>query len=231
MSKRVAILQSNYIPWKGYFDLINGVDEFIYYDDVQYTKNDWRNRNRIKTHAGVQWLTIPVRQESLEQKICEVKVAQANWAEKHWRTLLMNYAKAPHFKELQPRFEAFYGRIDSEFISRINQDAISFVCGLMGITTKLSSTEDYRFSTGKNERLVDLVSQAGGTEYVSGPAARSYLDEDLFREAGISVSWMDYSGYREYPQLFPPFEHGVSVVDLLFNTGALAPTYLKSYKA
>ncbi|CAN5633143.1 WbqC family protein [soil metagenome] len=230
MSKKVAVLQSNYIPWKGYFDIINRVDEFIFYDEVQYTKNDWRNRNKIKTQSGVQWITIPVRQESLDQKICDVKVSLSNWAEKHWRTLVTNYSKAPCFKDFRHQFEEFYSGIKTEFISEINQQTILFVNKMMNIKTVISSSHDYKLIEGKNERLIDLIFQAGGTEYISGPAAKSYIDENLFREAGIKIEWMDYTGYREYNQLFPPFEHGVSVVDLLFNEGNRAITYLKSYQ-
>ena len=229
MSKKIAVLQSNYIPWKGYFDIINSVDEFIFYDEVQYTKNDWRNRNKIKTQNGVQWLTIPVRQESLDQKISEVKVSMQNWAEKHWRTLVTNYAKANAFKTYRDRFEKFYSGIATEYVSEINQQAIAFINGLLNIKTVITNSTAYTLSKGRNERLLDLILQAGGTEYLSGPAAKTYIDENLFREAGVKITWMDYSGYREYQQLFPPFEHGVSIVDLILNEGDNARLYLKSH--
>ncbi|MEO8085334.1 MAG: WbqC family protein [Bacteroidota bacterium] len=229
MSKKVAVLQSNYIPWKGYFDIINSVDEFIFYDEVQFTKNDWRNRNKIKTQNGVQWITIPVRQESLDQKICDVKVSLPNWAEKHWRTLITNYSKAPGFALFRQPFEEFYKGIKTDLLSEINQQAIRFINNVLNINTRISSSKDYSLIEGKNERLVDLICQAGGTEYISGPAARSYIDENMFREAGIKLSWMDYSGYSEYNQMFPPFEHGVSVVDLLFNEGGNASRFMKSF--
>jgi hypothetical protein len=230
MSKKVAVLQSNYIPWKGYFDIINSVDEFIFYDEVQYTKNDWRNRNKIKTQNGIQWITIPVRQESLDQKICDVKVSFPGWAEKHWRTLVTNYSKAPCFNYFRQPFEKFYSGIKTESISEINQQAIRFVNSLLNIKTQVTTSRTYKLMEGKNERLVDLIRQAGGTEYWSGPAAKSYLDEHLFHEAGIKIKWMDYSGYKEYHQLFPPFEHSVSIVDLLFNEGSDASKFMKSFE-
>lgn len=230
MPKKVAVLQSNYIPWKGYFDIINSVDEFIFYDEVQYTKNDWRNRNKIKTQNGVQWLTIPVRVESLDQKISEAKVSMHNWADKHWRTLVTNYSKANAFKQYRDRFEKFYAGITSEYLSEINQQAIAFINSLLNIQTMITNSTQYNLSEGRNERLLDLILQAGGTEYFSGPAAKSYIDENLFNEAGVKITWMDYSGYKEYNQLFPPFEHGVSIVDLIFNEGDNAITYLKSHR-
>src|SRR4051812_22240537 len=106
--KKVAILQSNYIPWKGYFDLINMVDEFIIYDDVQYTKNDWRNRNKIKTPNGLLWLTIPTRQLSLSQKIIDTQIADNHWNKKHLSTIKQFYSKAPFYKLYQSFIEELY---------------------------------------------------------------------------------------------------------------------------
>jgi hypothetical protein len=229
-SKKVAILQSNYIPWKGYFDLINSVDEFILYDEMQYTKNDWRNRNKIKTAQGASWLTIAVRQESLHQKINETFVFDPKWNIKHWRTLAQTYSKAPFFRDYKDEFESLYSQEGLTNLSQINYQFIDLICKLLGIKTKLSWSTDYELGEGKTERLVKLVKDAGGTEYVSGPAARDYIVADLFADADVKLSWMDYSEYPEYQQLGPaPFEHGVSIVDLLFNTGPEAPSYMKSF--
>jgi hypothetical protein len=228
--KKVAILQSNYIPWKGYFDMINSVDEFIFYDEMQYTKNDWRNRNKIKTPQGSAWLTIAVRQENLQQKINETEVFDQKWAIKHWRTLAQTYAKAPYFREYKDVFEALYNTPDFTNLSQINYAFIKAICEQLGIRTKLSWSTDYVLGEGKTERLVQLVRDAGGAEYVSGPAARDYLQADLFAAANIKLTWMDYSGYPEYQQLGPaPFEHGVTALDLLFNTGPNAPQFMKSF--
>lgn len=225
--KKIAILQSNYIPWKGYFDIINQVDEFIFYDDVQYTKNDWRNRNKIKTVNGPLWLTIPVRQENLSQKINETKVSQDNWALKHWKSISLNYSKAPFYNQYKDKLEEFYSKINTLFLSEINRQAIELINSILGITTVLTSSSDYKLIEGKNERLIDLILQAGGTHYLSGPSARDYINEDLFKSAGIEISWMNYSGYPEYPQLHPPFDHAVSVFDLILNTGPDAKKYMK----
>jgi len=225
--KVVSIVQSNYIPWKGYFDLIGLADEFILYDDVQYTKNDWRNRNQIKSPQGLQWLTIPVRQSNLAQLIRDTKVADLRWARKHWNAVVGSYARSAFFPEYKDRFEELYLNCQEEFLSKINHRFLTAICECLGIKTKISWSMDYTLIEGKTERLVDLVRQAGGNIYLSGPAAKSYLNEDLFAEAGIELRWMDYSGYLEYRQLFGTFQHGVSVLDLLFNEGAKAPQFMK----
>ena len=230
-SKKVAILQSSYIPWKGYFDLINQVDEFILYDDAQYTKNDWRNRNIIKTAQGPQWLTIPVRQARLGQTVRDTKVADARWAGKHWASVSQNYSKASHFGELGPRFEQLYLSMDSEYLSDVNYQFIRAVNESLGITTRIRWSSEFELVEGRTERLIGICKQAGATEYVSGPAAREYFDMALARREQIEVSWMDYSGYPEYEQLHPPFDHKVSILDLLFNVGVSARQYMKSFAA
>lgn len=226
--KKVAILQSNYIPWKGYFDIIGSVDAFVLYDDMQYTKNDWRNRNKIKTQNGLQWLSIPVRQENLHQKINETKITDPKWNINHWRSISQSYAKAPHFKAYKERFEALFLEAKSEYISNINRHFIEAINAMLGITTKIYDSREFVLSEGKSERLLALCQELGATTYLSGPAARDYLDEKIFTEVGIDVKWMDYGGYKEYHQLFPPFEHGVSVIDLILNEGENAKNFLKS---
>lgn len=229
MGKKIAILQSNYIPWKGYFDIINQVDEFILFDDAQYTRNDWRNRNKIKAQSGSQWLTIPV-QRDFGQKIRESKVENGDWAEKHWKSIKNNYAKAAHFSDNSKLFEGLYAECASEpYLSKINHRFITVICTELGIQTKISWSMDYEIGEGKTERLVSMCQQAGGSEYLSGPAAKDYLDEGAFAAAGIKLAYIDYGGYPEYPQLFPPFMHEVSILDLIFNAGPDAPKYMKSF--
>jgi hypothetical protein len=228
MSRKVAILQSNYIPWKGYFDLLNSVDDFIFYDEVQYTKNDWRNRNRIKTAQGVQWLTIPVRQERLTQKISETQVSDPAWGARHWRTLAQAYARAPYFEQYRSDLERLYAADESR-LSAINQRFIRAIQGWLGCETQLHSAADFAVDGDRTARLVQLVQAVGGTEYVTGPAASAYLDAEQFARAGISLTWMSYEGYPEYPQLHGLFEHRVSVLDLLLNTGPAARRYMLSF--
>lgn len=226
--KKVAIVQSNYIPWKGYFDMIAAVDEFILFDDMQYTRRDWRNRNQIKTPQGAQWLTIPVSVKGkYHQKIRETEIEGTDWAETHWKSLVLNYSRAPHFKEVAEWLESLYLGGLSVNLSQLNRSFIEAICGYLGIDTKISNSWDYNLADGKTERLADLCAQAGGTEYISGPAAKDYIDPPVFSERGIKLSWFDYEGYPEYPQLWGEFAHGVTILDLLFNCGKDSPRFMR----
>lgn len=224
--KSVVILQSNYLPWKGYFDLIHDADLFIFYDDLQYTKNDWRNRNKIKAVGGVEWLTIPIGAQN-SRLICEVEIKDATWQVKHWKTLLQNYRACPHFSRYQPFFEdCFLGR-EWKNLSELNQYLIRQISGrFLGITTTFQDSRQYELSGQRQQRLLDLLGKAGATRYISGPAAKSYISPEHFAESGIELAWKDYSGYPVYAQRFPPFVHGVSILDLLFNVGPSAPDYI-----
>ena len=227
---RVAVLQSNYLPWKGYFDIIQAVDEFVFYDDVQYTKNDWRNRNRIKTAQGVQWITVPTGSD-LDRCIDQVELPDAHWQAKHWKTLQQSYARAPHFERYRPFFEDVYLARRWTRLAELNRYLIEHIAReFLGIGTQFRDAREFTLAGHKSERLLDLVRQLGTTTYVSGPSARDYMDLDAFTEAGIAVEFFDYSGYPEYPQLHPAFEHGVSIVDLLFQTGPDAPRYIWGWR-
>jgi len=231
MGKRVAIVQSCYLPWKGYFDLIRLVDEFILYDDVQYTSRDWRNRNQVKSPTGRIWLTVPVHVERAhEQLIQEVQVSDQAWRRKHWKTLVHCYARAPHFRAYADRIEALLLEGDEIYLSRINHHLLGGICGLLGIGTRLRWSTDSRGEGSKTERLVSLCRQAGATTYLSGPSAQAYIDVAQFAAAGIALEYMDYEGYPEYEQLYPPFEHHVSFVDLLFHTGGDARRCMKALR-
>jgi len=232
MTKRVAIVQSCYIPWKGYFDLVNEVDHFLLYDDAEYSKNTWRNRNRAKTANGTKWLTIPVAHSGRsKQRIDEVRVSDPRWRERHWKTLRQSYARAPHFERYAPELEELYLRESDELLSVINRRFIEHLCALLGIETTLSSTSELPIEGASTERIVALCRAVGADVYLSGPAARGYLELGQFEQAGIQVDWMDYGGYPIYPQLHPPFDHAVSVLDLLFSVGPDAPSHLKSFRA
>jgi len=199
MEKRVAIVQSCYIPWKGYFDLINGVDEFILYDDV---------------HVKVKG--------RYHQEIRDVVVSDGKWPDRHWKTIYRNYARAPYFEATRSVLDNLYTECgDETHLSRINFRFLRAIAELLGIETRITWSMDYGpVVEGRTERLVHLCSQAGASEYLSGPAAKAYLDESLFREQGIRVCWMDYGGYPDYDQLFsPPFIHEVSIIDLILNEG------------
>ncbi len=228
--KKIAILQSNYIPWKGYFDLINMVDEFVLYDTEQYTRRDWRNRNKIKTMHGVLWLTIPVAVKGkFDQKINETKISDNKWCKKHWTSLNNNYAKTKYFNHYQNIFESLYTENSEIYLSKINHQFIKTVNKILGIKTKITWSADYETKGEKTEKLLSICKQVGATEYITGPAAKKYFDEKLFEQENIKVTWMDYSNYSEYNQLFPPFEHGVSILDLIFNEGENATKFMKSF--
>lgn len=233
MEKWIACIQTNYIPWKGYFDFINLVDEFILLDDVQYTRRDWRNRNKIKTAQGLQWLTIPVKVKGkYNQLVHEVEIKDDSWTKTHLKSLQHNYAHAPYYAEYIDTLQDLYTTASSTSLSEVNHHFIKALCELLGIETKLSWSMDFDYDTENieaNERIVSLCKQTGATHYLSGPAAKGYIDDELFVREGIQLVYMDYSDYAEYPQLFPPFEHPVSVLDLLLNTGADANKYLKSF--
>jgi hypothetical protein len=224
-----AILQSNYIPWKGYFDIINRADKFIIYDSVQYTKNDWRNRNKIKTPAGPQWLTIPVIQEALAQSIQRTRVAGSHWRKKHWKSIVQNYNQAPFFKDYKDHFEDLYSDSRLHSLSKINLEFIKRINNILGITTEILDSTDFDVSGDKSQRLIEICRQAGIDHYISGPAAKAYLDEALFMSHYIRLSYVSYDGYPEYPQLYPPFDHNVSVLDLIFNAGPRSNLYMKSF--
>lgn len=223
--KKIAIVQSNYIPWKGYFDMIAAVDEFILYDDMQFTKNDWRNRNKIKTPQGINWLTVPVGQ-NIRRLIKDVRL-DGDWQQKHWKSLAANYRRAPFFNEIASWLEPLYIEQSYTLLSEMNRIMIEAVCRYLHIGTIISSSSDYTLADGKTERLLDLCMQAGGTEYISGPAARDYMDESIFEHASIRLTWFDYEGYPEYPQLWGEFVHGVSILDLLFNCGRNSGKYMR----
>ncbi|MBA2710854.1 MAG: WbqC family protein [Tatlockia sp.] len=224
-------MQSNYIPWKGYFDMIAAVDEFIIYDDMQFTRRDWRNRNQIKTSQGTQWLTVPVKVKGKYfQTIRETEIDGESWKQNHWKSLLQNYRRASHFDEIANWLEPIYLKNSYTHLSILNLNLIESFCDYLGIKTIIKNSWDYKLTEGKTERIVNLCKQAGASEYISGPAAKDYIEEEYFIKENIKLSWFDYSGYDEYPQLWDGFIHQVSILDLLFNCGKNSPTYLKHLK-
>ena len=229
-AKRIAIVQSNYIPWKGYFDLIHAVDEFVLLDSVQYTRRDWRNRNRIKTPQGLQWLTIPVATKGRYlDAICNIEVSDPGWTERHWRSIAANYARAPHFRRLAPALEDLFLRCHETRLSGINRHFLAGLCTLLGIDTPLTWSSEYPMADGQTDRLVSICRAAGASIYLSGPSAAAYIEPEKFAAAGVALEYFSYDGYPEYDQLYPPFEHGVSIVDLLLAQGPDARRYMLTF--
>lgn len=228
---KIAILQSNYIPWKGYFDMIHMVDEFVLYDDMQYTKRDWRNRNLIKTQLGIKWLTIPVVTKGrFEQKIRETEIVSSKWCMEHWKSIQVNYAKAPCFDIYADRILEIYKKCqDEKYLSRVNYLFLTEICSILSISTKISWSWDYTLYEGKTEKLVGICVQAGAEVYLSGPAAKDYIVPEIFEKSGIRLEYMDYANYKVYPQLYGEFTHSVSILDMLFHLGEKTYQYMKSF--
>lgn len=227
--KKIAILQSNYIPWKGYFDLIAYVDEFILYDEVQYTRRDWRNRNQVKTSQGIQWMTVPVLAKGkYHQKIIDTEIDGFQWKKNHWKLLELNYRNAKYFNEISEWLKPLYFSEHHVNLSNLNLCFIRAICNYLKVNTPITYSSDYQLNaTDKTERLVNLCDLAGADEYISGPSAKSYINEDCFKQKDIKLTWFEYVGYPEYPQLWGEFVHGVTILDLLFNCGQDSHLYMR----
>ena len=226
----VVILQPSYIPWRGYFEQIFRVDLFVFCDDVQYDKRGWRNRNQIKTPKGKQWLTIPVYSRGAQIEnipINQIRIAwDRPWNEHHLKTLQHAYAKAPYFEHYLPLLEVFYQRRD-EFLADFTIDFTVALARELGNTkTRFMRSSEIPNITGKKtDLLIQILQTVGGTHYLTGPLAKDYIEPEKFEEAGITLEYMEYS-YPEYPQLYPPFDPQVSILDLLFMTGPEAASYI-----
>jgi len=222
---KVGILQSNFLPWRGYFDFIREVDLFILHDDLQYTKGDWRNRNKIKTPHGAQWITVPVHYDHTDQLIEETTIdASKPWARNMLNKIRNSYLKAPHF---EPFFSELSNLLlePAASISDLNLRLIKWTCSHLEIETPITFSRQYNPQGAKTERLIGILKQVDATIYLSGPAAQAYLEPELFKQAGIFLEYKKYD-YPEYEQLYRPFESAVSVIDLLFMLGGNAKVYL-----
>jgi len=230
MSKIVGMTQSNYIPWKGYFDYINSVDEFYFYDDVQYTKQDWRNRNKIKTPKGIEWLSVPAGSKTRNRLICDVEIKQHDWQKSHWGKIIQNYRDAKYFSDYKEFFEDIYLTNTWTNLSDMNQYIIKKIArDILGITTKFGDSREFGLSGVKEERYIPMLKEIKCTTFISGPSAKSYLTEEDMEKEGIELRWMEYNGYPEYSQLYPPFEHSVSILDLIFNEGPNMKDFMLSF--
>lgn len=228
--KRVAVLQSSYIPWKGYFDIIHDVDTFIFYDDVQFTYQDWRSRNRVIANGKPVWMTVPTGSD-IKRLINEVTLTNPSWQKKHWSTIRHAYTASPHFRDHSETFEKIYLETDWTSLSEMNQFLIKTIAkDVLGITTEFRDSLEFHATGSKLDRLIDLLVKAGATQYLSGPAAKSYIDPIRFKEAGIQLEYKDYSGYPQYRQQSESFEHAVSVLDLLFNAGPASSDYIWGWR-
>ncbi len=214
----VAIHQPQYLPWLGYFDKIRRADVFCFLDDVQYKKNDWQNRNRIKTVRGWQWLTVPVHYR-YPQKICEVTINNAgNWKNKHLQALISNYSRAPFFSDYREIFEQAYSA-NWESISDLNIFLVKRLGTALGLGHKpYVKSSDFELSDDPTNRLVDICRELKADTYLSGQDGVKYMNMDSFSRRGIGVIIQDFQ-HPAYPQVFGAFQSHMSVVDLLFNCG------------
>lgn len=217
-----VILQPSYIPWRGYFHQIQKADLFVFYDDVQYDRHGWRNRNRIKTPAGPKWLTIPLRSTGARPQdtlICDMQISpEGNWSNTHLETLRHSYARAPYFARYRPMLERWYANAPNALADFAITTTVELAAELGIANTRFVRSSTLACEGSKTERLLAILQKVGAKHYVSGPAAKDYLDVVTLNAAGISVEWMVYD-YPEYPQLFPPFDPQLSALDLLLNTG------------
>jgi len=225
----VVILQPSYIPWRGYFHQIQKADVFVFYDCVQYDDRGWRNRNKIKTKQGSQWLTIPVNSKGVQTLGTPIKdiriVGDSLWHKKHLAALHLNYARAPFLSDSLPLLEEFYARKDdllADFTCAFTEALARF----LGIThTQFVRSSSLPANGAKSDRLLSILTHLGATHYISGPSARDYMELDKFAAAGITVEFMNY-GYPEYPQLHGAFDPHVSILDLILNTGTQASSHI-----
>jgi len=217
-----VILQPSYIPWRGYFDQIFRADLFIFYDDIQYDKHGWRNRNRIKTAQGKQWLTIPVHSTGATDgiPIKQIKIDWSKpWARSHWKALTSAYSKAPFFHLYKEMLVQYYDRRD-EFLADFTVDFTIALAREIGIsqTRFMRSSGILGVDGQKTDRLIQILKHVGASHYISGPSAKDYLEEEKFVAAGISFEYMTYD-YHQYQQFYPPYDPQVSILDLLFMNG------------
>ncbi len=226
--KKIAIVQSNYIPWKGYFHIINKVDHFVFLDTAQYTCRDWRNRNLIKTPNGEKWLTVPT-DGTQSKKINEVIIDNStNWQNDHYQALKHNYSRCKFFKDYIPMLEEIYIKMEWTNLSELNQYLIRKIAKTLNIDTQFHNSNEFILPPGKNEKIISIIHKIGGIHYVSGPSAKNYINPELFEINSIKVEFMDYSNYLQYPQPWNEFVHGVTILDLLFCTGSQAAKYIWS---
>jgi len=224
-----VIIQPSYIPWRGYFHMIQRADVFVFYDDVQYDKRGWRNRNKIKTPQGAQWLTIPVHNKGAQSEDLPINEIEINWDapwnKKQWATIKQNYQKAPFFAKYAPLVESLFERHD-QLLADLTIESTILLAKELGINdTQFVRSSSLEMAGQKTERLISVLQKVGAKHYISGPSARDYMQPELFEEAGITFEYQVYD-YPEYAQRYPPFDGQVSILDLLFNEGPQASDFI-----
>jgi len=217
-----TILQPTYLPWIGYFEMIDLSDVFIVFDHVQFERKSWQQRNKIKTANGVVGLTLPVQKASQEAKISEIKIFYqcGNPLEDHWKTIELAYKKAPYFEKYKAQFEKIYSQ-KYILLRDLNVELIRKICDILGIKTKIILSSDLHLDDdgmGKTEKVINLCKIQGITDLYDAKGAEGFLDRTLFEKSGISIEFQEFLPSK-YPQLWGEFVPYLSVIDLLFNEG------------
>ncbi len=218
---RVAVSQSNYVPWLGYFCLIRDVDVFVIYDTVQYTKDDWRNRNIVITRDGPKWLTIPVKKKGkFGQTILETEVLDGRWAQRHWKTLEHSYTRAPGMLRFGDDLANLYlAAAQTALLHDINVTFLRWALTALGIETKIVMAHELALIGDRKQRLISICEQLGAATYVSAPAAKAYLADDDFAGTGIDLQWYNYSHVPQYTGFNGVGDQPASVLDALMSLG------------
>lgn len=229
--KKIAILQSNYLPWKGVFEMMNQVDSFVFLEDVQYTEQDWRNRNIVKTNDGDKWIVVPVKNSGKNgQLICEVEIDnRSNWQMKHFNSFQMNYGRAPYFKRYKWMLEYIYLNHKWYSLNELNIYIIKLIANELNINTEFINSTLLNATGTKDDRIIEICKKLNASEYLSGPAAKNYIISEKFKKENIKVEYINYE-YPIYKQMYEPFNHYVTIFDLIFNCGPDAAYYIWGWR-
>jgi hypothetical protein len=225
--KTIVILQPGYLPWLGFFDQLYNADVFVYYDDVPYDKQGWRNRNRIKSTSGIQWLTVPVLTTGrFGQLNNEVEIDQRkDWTRKHIITVKQSYSKSPFIKEYLPELEDALQQ-NWQYLIDLNKYLVEMVCRWLNIKTEIVNSSALNIHGQRSERLLKICQHFNATHYLSGDAAKNYLDEELFNKNKVNILWQNFQ-HPVYKQCHESFEPYLSIIDLVFNEGKRSKLVLK----
>lgn len=222
---KAVILQPTYLPWMGYFGMIDLADIFVFLDDVQFEAQSWQQRNRIKTSQGCFWLTVPIVRH-FGQNIKETKINNGtDWNKKHWESIKQSYSKAQFFDKYAPLFLEIYEK-KWEYIADLNTALIKNISEILGLKTRFIYSSEFHIKGVKTERLIKILKEIDATKYITGPGTRDYIESDRFKENNIELYWYEYQ-HPVYPQIRGDFIAYLSVLDLLFNTGDEAISYIR----
>ena len=203
---KIAILQSNYLPWTGVFELINSVDKFVFYDNVQFTKQDWRTRNKIQPNN---WLSVPIQRQKLNTNIIDIKICNdINWKKKHYKGIYQTYCKTRYFNQYKYLLDFYL--LDWKYLYELNRYTTKKICKTLHIDTEFYHSEDFNLKGNSSERLVQLIKELGGTHYISGPKAKNYIDEELFGD--IELEYMKYKTKNNFTILDNIFNNGIDIL-------------------